>query len=283
MGIRSRRAVVLGGGSFAASSWESGLVAGMASAGLDLRASELFVGTSAGARVALHLAAGTDLEALFAQQLEPLAGLSSPPRLDWDALRRDCAEAKAAGGTAQDVLKRFGAIARKHASPASTDFAARRATMAAQLPVQAWPAKPVSIVAVSVESGERRVFDATSGVSVVDAMLATTAAFGAAPVPIDGQHFIDGGYHSSNNADLAVGFDEVLVLSLRAPPQALALIPLDETVTALRAAGAPVTVLQPDEASEKAIASGPFGSPAIRAATAKAAYEQGKRVAGSWR
>jgi len=150
--------------------------------------------------------------------------------------------------------------------------------MAAQLPVQTWPAKPVSIVAVNAETGARRVFDRTSGVSLVDAMIATTASFGATPALIDGQRYIDGGYHSSNNADLAIGFDEVTVLSLRAPPGALALVPLEESVSALRASGARVTVIQPDKASEDAIASGPPGSPAVRTPTAKAAFEQGKRV-----
>jgi NTE family protein len=111
-------------------------------------------------------------------------------------------------------------------------------------------------------------------------MIATTASFGAPPALIDGQRYIDGGYHSSNNADLAIGFEEIIVLSLRAPPGALALVPLEETVPALEASGARVTVIRPDEASEAAITSGSPGSPAVRAPTAKAAFEQGKRVAG---
>ncbi|NVB79956.1 MAG: patatin-like phospholipase family protein [Kofleriaceae bacterium] len=278
MGNATRRAVVLGGGSFAASAWESGLVAGMASAGVDLRDSDLFIGTSAGARVALHLAAGTDLDELFEQQFIPIPNRPSGPPADWPTIRRECAEAKAAGGGLDAILKRFGTIALNHASLAPPDLQARRDRMAAQLPVQTWPAKPVSIVAVNAETGERRAFDRTSGVSVVDAMIATTASFTAPPAMIDGQHYIDGGYHSSNNADLAIGFDEVIVLSLRAPPGALALVPLEETVAALEASGARVTVIRPDKASEEAVTSGSPGSSAVRAPTARAAYEQGKRV-----
>lgn len=274
----TRRAVVLAGGSFAASAWEIGLLAGMASAGVDLRDSDLFIGTSAGARVALHLANGTDLHELFEQQFEPIPNLPSPPSLDWSSIRRECAEAKAAGGSLAAILGRFGKVALKHASLAPEALQARRETMAAQLPVQTWPEKPVAIVAVNAETGERRVFDRTSGVSLVDAMVATTAAFGATPALIDGHRYIDGGYHSSNNADLAVGFDEVIVLSLRAPPGALALVPLEESVSALRASGTRVTVIQPDEASEDAVTSGSLGNPAIRAPTARAAFEQGKRV-----
>jgi NTE family protein len=278
MGNATRRAVVLAGGSFAASAWESGLIAGMASVGVDLRDSDQFIGTSAGARVALHLATGTDLHELFEQQLQPIHNLGSPPRLDWASIRREAAEAKAAGGSLEAILERFGKIALSHASLAPEDLEARRETMAAQLPTQTWPAKPVSIVALNAETGERRVFDRTSGVSLVDVMIATTASFGATPALIDGQRYIDGGYHSSNNADLAAGFDEVIVLSLRAPPGALALVPLEETVPALEASGARVTVIRPDQASEAAITSGSPGSPAVRTPTAKAAFEQGKRV-----
>jgi len=280
MGNATRRALVLAGGSFAASSWEIGLLAGMASAGVDLRDSDLFIGTSAGARVALHLANGTDLNELFEQQFKPIPNLPSPPPPDWSSIRRECAEAKAAGGSLDAILGRFGKIALTHASLAPADLQARRNTMAAQLTVQTWPEKPVSIVAVNAETGARRVFDRTSGVSLVDAMIATTASFGAPPAVIDGHHYIDGGYHSSNNADLAAGFDEVIVLSLRAPPGALALVPLEESVSALKASGARVTVIQPDKASEDAVTSGSPGSPAVRTPTAKAAFEQGKRVGG---
>lgn len=272
------RALVLAGGSFAASAWESGLLAGMASVGADLRDADLFIGTSAGARVALHLAAGTDLEALYEQQFQPLLNLPPPPRVDFPAIYRACAEAKAAGGAPEEILKRMGAIALKYASLSPADLEARRVTMAAQIPVQTWPAGPLSIVALDAETGKRRVLDRASGASLIDAMIATTASFGWPPAPIDGHHHIDGGYHSGNNADLASAFDEVIVLSLRAPPGALALIPLSETVAALKTSGVQVTLIQPDEASQDAATSGSPGNPALRAPTAKAAYEQGKRV-----
>jgi NTE family protein len=275
--------LVLAGGSFAASAWECGLLAGLASVGVDLRDADLFIGTSAGARVALHLAVGTDPDAYFAQQFAPIANLYAPPPLDWASIRRACAEAKAAGGSLDTILQRFGKIALSHASLAPADLEARREIMAAQLPVQTWPARPVSIVALDAETGQRRVFDRSSGVSLVDAMIATTASFGAPPALIDGHHYIDGGYHSSNNADLAVGFDEVIVLSLRAPPGALALVPLEESVATLEASGARVIVIRPDAASEDAATAGSPGNPAIRGPTAKAGFEQGKRVGAGGR
>jgi NTE family protein len=275
-----RRAVVLGGGSFAASAWESGLLAGMASAGVDLRDADLFIGTSAGARVALHLAIGTDLGELYEQQFKSISNLRSPQSPpDWTTIRRESAEARAAGGSLDTILRRFGKIALAHASLAPADLHARRDTMAAQLPVRTWPTKQLSIVAVNAETGERRAFDRATGVDLIDAMVATTASFTATPALIDGHHYIDGGYHSSNNADLAIGFDEVLVLSLRAPSWALALVPLADSVSALEASGARVTVIQPDEDSEAAATAGSPGNPAVRGPTAKAAFEQGKRAA----
>src|SRR4051812_11014367 len=158
MGNATRRALVLAGGSFAASAWESGLLAGMASQGVDLRDSDLFIGTSAGARVALHLATGTDLNELLEQQFKPIANLPSPTAIDWPTIRRESAEAKAAGGSLDAILKRFGKIALSHASLAPADLQSRRETMAAQLPVRTWPAKPLWILAVNAETGERRVF-----------------------------------------------------------------------------------------------------------------------------
>ena len=64
-----KRALVLGGGGFAASAWEFGLITGMAEVGSDVRNADLLVGTSAGARVALHLASGVALEELFQKQI----------------------------------------------------------------------------------------------------------------------------------------------------------------------------------------------------------------------
>src|SRR5215467_5422845 len=67
----TRRALVLGGGGFVASAWEVGLISGVAATGVDLRDYDMFLGTSSGARVALHLASGTGLDELFHQQLGP--------------------------------------------------------------------------------------------------------------------------------------------------------------------------------------------------------------------
>lgn len=74
-------------------------MAGLAEAGLDLRNDDSFLGTSAGARVALHLASGSDLDQLFEQQSKPVLGAgASSPVVDWPRIQREWAMAREAGG-----------------------------------------------------------------------------------------------------------------------------------------------------------------------------------------
>ena len=60
-----RSALILAGGGYVASSWEIGLITGMAEVGVDVRNADLFVGTSAGARVALDLTSGMALDEIY--------------------------------------------------------------------------------------------------------------------------------------------------------------------------------------------------------------------------
>jgi hypothetical protein len=60
-----RRALVLGAGGPAASAWETGVIAGLAEAGVDVRKADLIIGTSAGSRVAARITSGLTLEELF--------------------------------------------------------------------------------------------------------------------------------------------------------------------------------------------------------------------------
>jgi NTE family protein len=282
-----RRALVLAGGGLVASSWEIGLVTGMADMGLDVRNAELFVGTSAGARVVLELTSGNALEEIYQRRVGPeLPPLERSPMVDWVRLRADLAAAKQAGGSPAEILRRYGALALTVAVGKGSD---RREIVATQLPVQAWPKQRVLIVAVNAETGERRAFDHNSGIDLVDAVVATTASFGWPPTLFDGHHYIDGGYYSSDNADLATGFERVLILALRRPPYALSLVPLDHAVVALRAAGARVEVIHPDEETLETLAStGGAMNPASGKPAAMAGRLQGQRsvseqIASFWR
>jgi NTE family protein len=289
--IRMRHALVLAGGGYAASAWEIGLIAGMADAGLDLRNADLFVGTSSGSRVALHLASEVAHEDAIQRRLQPGPPSSErPPVVDWAALRDGVARAKHAGGSRAAILQRIGSLAIAAASGRSGS--SRREIVAAQLPMKTWPEKRVLIATVNVETGERRAFDSDSGIDLVDAVIASTASFGSPPVLFQGEHYVDGGFYSTNNADLAAGFDRVMILAIKTPPgvpiPSLSLVSLDETVKTLQDDGALVEVVHPDESTLAALAAvGGVMSPAISAPAARAGRVQGRsivneRIASFW-
>lgn len=67
-----RRALVLGAGGHAANAWEIGVIAGLADAGIDVRNADLFVGTSAGAQVAVQITSGgLSLDELYRDRWTP--------------------------------------------------------------------------------------------------------------------------------------------------------------------------------------------------------------------
>ncbi len=68
-----KRALVLGGGGAVGVAWESGLLAGLAEAGLDLSGADFILGTSAGSVVGSQLAMGRDATALAAPVLKESA------------------------------------------------------------------------------------------------------------------------------------------------------------------------------------------------------------------
>jgi NTE family protein len=259
----------------------------MADVGLDVRDADLFVGTSAGARVALDLASGAALEGIYQRRTGPGGPPAEPtPKVDWARIRAGVDEAKRVGGSLAEILQRYGALAMTSAAGSGSD---RRKIVAPQLSLQSWPTQRVLIAAVNAETGQRRVFDRDSGIDLVDAVIATTASFGSPPMLFDGHHYIDGGYYSSDNADLAIGYERVLILALRSPPRAMRLVPIESSVEALRAAGAQVEVVHPDEETMAAVAStGGQMNPASGRPAAIAGRLQGQRcasgrIASFWR
>lgn len=237
--------------------------------------------------MALHLAHGSDLDQAFQELLgPPPTNIARPAPVDWPRVREEWLRAYQSEGDAVARLRPVGALA---LSLGGIDDGERRKLVATQLPVTTWPSKKLWVVALNAKTGERRALDRESGADLVDAMVATTSFFGSPAALIDGQPYIDGGYYSSNNADLASGFDEVLILSLRPPEGALHIVSLEAMVEGLRAKGSRVEVIQPDERCEQAIASvGNTNSPAVRGPAARAGHELGLRLAAegrldSWR
>ncbi|MGK5440636.1 patatin-like phospholipase family protein, partial [Micromonospora sp. URMC 105] len=176
---------------------------------------------------------------------------------------------------------RVGAMALAARTPSE---ASRRAVIEARLPVRQWPARRLLVTAVDAHSGEFVVFDADSGVSLVDAVGASCAVPGVwPPVTISGRRHVDGGVRSTVNADLAAGAERVVVLA----PVTSAFGPMPRLaaqVAALRSV-ARVAVVSPDRAARAAIGRNVL-DPARRAAAARAGFAQAEavaaEVAGVW-
>ena len=274
-----QRALVLGAGGHAATAWELGIIAGMADAGSKIRDADLIIGTSAGSRVGAQITSDLKLEELFQRQVDPSLQSNEPaPPVDFTRWRADFVRAREGSTDAVATLQRFGRLALQVSSDLQV---MRRNLIAAALPSHTWPEHRLLIVAVDVETGERRTFDRSSGVDLIDAVAASGAVPGIwPPVIIEGRRYMDGGVYSIDNADLAVGCDHVLILTLPARVPPLCVASLDAAVDALRRSGTEVDIVHPDEMSQAAFASvgGNLLDPSVREAAARAGREQGRRI-----
>jgi NTE family protein len=286
--VTGERALVLGGGGSTGNAWLIGVIAGLFDAGLDVIEADLIIGTSAGSTAAAQIAGSTPTELLAAilaaapqQGTGPVrsGGGRGPSRPAADHMERT-SKIIAAAEDAADMRRRMGAAALDRVAASDGSGQMRwRATVAARLPSLCWPERTVLITAVEADTGEPVVFDRHSGVDLVDAVAASCASGFA--YSIGGRRYIDGGYRRNENADLAAGYERVLVLS---PFGGRSRHPLEwgmqlaAQVDELRARGSRVETVFPDSASEYM-----FGANAmdlsLRPPAARAGYDQGRAVA----
>jgi NTE family protein len=260
-------ALVLAGGGVTGIAWETGLLLGLQESGR-LPAFDLVLGTSAGAAVGAQLRSGTGLSELFDRQVADEHG-EIDPKLDLEPLIAFFTEmGDLSAGVSPEHLVKVGSFAKE---ARTVPLAERRAVIEWRLPSHEWPSAPLRITTVDADTGELVVLDATSGVSLVDAVMASCAVPGVwPPVPLLGRLLIDGGVRSSTNLDLASGYDEVLVLAplTQGPMRAI----VAKEAAALT--GSRVTVILADAESEQAI--GPNAlDPGRRPAAARAGHRQG--------
>lgn len=279
-----RTALVLGGGGSTGNAWLIGVIAGLFDAGTDVTTADLVVGTSAGSTAAAQLSGATPTE-LFASTISAVAPhRTSPVRSDGggggmiaavnDHLERS-RRIIAASEDAADMRRRFGAAALEMA--AVSDNSERwRAVVGARLPGHLWPQRRMLITAVNAQTGEPVVFDRDSGIDVVDAVAASCSSGPA--YSIGDNMYIDGGYRSSaENADLATGYERVLVLS---PFGGQSLTPPDwgtnlaAQVDKLRSGGSGVELIFPESDAEYLFGANAM-DPSLRPPAARAGYEQG--------
>jgi len=280
------RALVLHGGGSAGNAWEIGVIAGLLDAGLDVADADVVIGTSAGSTVAAQITSGVPANDLLASILDAATQTQSRPVRDTsvnvpvaDHMARTNAIIAAAKDAA-DMRRKMGAAALL--MDESSGISAQpewRATVASRLPSQQWPAQRVLIVAVDADTGEPVIFDRRSGVDLVDAVAASCAnGFGVAPYRIGEHRYIDGGYRRSENADLATGYERVLVLSpfggrSRMPPEWG--MHLGAQVDELRARGSRVETIFPDDDAMAAFGDNMM-DPSTRPAAARAGFTQGR-------
>jgi NTE family protein len=277
-----RTALVLGGGGITGIAWEIGVLAGLAEAGVDLSGADLVVGTSAGSVVGAQLTSGAALEALFARQLEPPAAervarmtRSNLAQYGWALVR--------SRGRDVEFRRRVGALALAAEKAGLTPTEQERIdVIGSRLVSPEWPARPLLTTAVDAETGEFRTFDRDSGVPLVQAVAASCAVPGVyPPVTIDGRRYIDGGMRSAANADLATGYDRLVVLA----PIVRGVGPVASVDAQVTALVSRVAVVSPDRTSRTAIGRNVL-DPAARAPSARAGRAQAasvvERVAEAW-
>jgi NTE family protein len=293
-------ALVLGGGGAAGNAWLIGIIAGLAEAGVDLaEAADLVIGTSSGATAAAHVRSGIPPAELLASILSepvPPVGQSrqGPPSPAMTAVFGRMRAIGAAATSAVDLCRAIGAFGLESDAALGPAAAEQRRTMvAARLPHSEWPNRPMIVVAIDAHTGELAAFDRDSGVDLVDAVTAGTALPGMVPThSIKGTRYINGGVRSADNADLASGYANVVVLSpfggrsgtlpagqfegLRRSPEWGT--DLASQVEALRKQGSCVEVITPDADSRAAMGTNQM-DPATRIPAARAGFAQGKQEA----
>ena len=303
-------ALVLGGGGAAGNAWQIGVIAGLAEAGIDMtEAADVVIGTSAGATAAAQVRSGVPAAELLASVLSPPvrpagqngAGRNGerPPSLPMATVFERMRAIGAAATSAADLQRAMGAFGLESDSVLGPGAAQRRAIVAARLPRPEWPDRPMIVTALDAHTGELAAFDRDSGADLADAVTASTALPGLVPtVSINGRRYIDGGVRSTDNADLASGYANVVVLSplggrsqpsperganpagqfegLRRPPEWGT--DLASQVEGLRKQGSHVEVITPDADSRAAMGTNQM-DPATRIPAARAGFAQGKREA----
>lgn len=288
-----RRALVLAGGGAAGNAWELGLIAGLHDAGVDLTEADVIIGTSAGSTVAAQVTSGTSPADLYAPILAEVP--ASPPATGREGLRHSASRGVsgqsylewsnaviASAADAPDMRRKMGAAALQADSSQGSGAARWRDIVAARLPSHQWPDQHhLVVVAVDARTGEPVVFDRHSGVDLVDAVAASTSAM--TPYRIGDGLYINGGYRRSENADLATGYERVLVLS---PFSGRSRMPLEwrmdlaAQVEELRGSGSRVETVFPGAGAGEVFDANAL-DPSTRRQAAVGGHEQGRALAAT--
>lgn len=269
---------MLGGGGLAGIAWLYGLLTGLAERGVDLARADLVVGTSAGSAVGANVAGGRDLGERYAAQLATGTGEVAASVGGGVALRMARAALLGPRG-AQQVRARIGRVA---LAADTVPEQQRFDLMATRLGGADWPSgRDLQVTAVDAHTGAFRAFDRDSGVTLTEAVAASCAVPGVwPPVSALGTRWIDGGVRSMANADLAAGYERVVVLApLTSGFGAMA---RPRTQVEALAASSSAVLVTPDDAARAAFGRNTL-DPARRPPSARAGLAQAAAVAAEVR
>jgi NTE family protein len=234
----------------------------------------MILGTSAGSVVGSLLRSPEELQMGYDAQLDETEDHEIGADIDLMALATTFGEAFS-GVTSPAAARARVAAAALTAKTLPPEV--RRAVIAARLPSHDWPDYDLRITAIEAPSGEPVVFDRNAGIDLVDAVAASCAVPIVWPaVTINGRTYIDGGLRSTTNADLADGYDRVLVIAPY-PPVASPLGPgIAAEIAPLERSGR-VLVVAPDDVAQAAFGLNPL-DPSTRRPSALAGRDYGKAV-----
>lgn len=269
--------------------WESGLAAGLGQAGVHLGEADFTLGTSAGSFVGAQLASGRDPQSLVAAQLARAEGgtrapENSAPAPDLGRLMTLMASVYTSDAPAEETRRTIGRFALEAKTIDEEAFIRTFGRLASE-----WPSRTFACTAVDTATGDFRVWDGDSGVPLERAIASSCSVPGIyPPITIDGKRYMDGGMRSGTNADLAKGYDRVLVVVVRAAagdsapagPVAADMAELrqqrlDAELKVLTDSGSAVQLVVPDDETVAAMGIN-LMSFATRGAVVEAGIRQGK-------
>jgi NTE family protein len=251
----ARRALVLGGGGSVGIAWETGLAAGLADEGIDLRLADKIVGTSAGSFVGAELASGRSPEEMRTRLTEGAkaraesassADGNAMPAPDLTKLMQFMMRMPKNEAEALKLRAEIGA----YALEAETIPEESCIGFFASVADTPWPAK-YACTAVDALDGRFVVLDQSTKTELARGVASSCSVPGLfPPITINGRRYVDGGMRSATNFDLAEGFERVIAVAV-IPPGAAAFMAarIDPELAQLRRSGSHVELIAPDAAS----------------------------------
>jgi NTE family protein len=298
------KALVLSGGGPVGIAWETGIAAGLAAKGVDLRTADFILGTSAGSVVGAQIALGRDLGAVVERyraraQPPPPEGAGVAVAAGASATPGATPGPYGASGPMQALLQMMAGAMSEGRTPEQARAALGRYALDADTVTEesfvhgfrylrgpGWPVQ-YACTAVDAETGEFVVWNAENPTELERAVASSCAVPGIVPpITINGRRYIDGGFRSGTSADLAAGHDLVLILTLRDPDAPsdgnlqleAAQRRIADEFEVIEDAGGTVVTVAPDADSAAAMGTNPHDL-SVPPAAAAAGFRQGEAEA----